>query len=598
MSTRTELYKAIIYECASAMSPEAIERILQEPLEQDNEGFDRYLRAFVAGEIPEAERIVPKKKLPRQATLEKVLSIWETLCLNTRRNNILDQLAEQLVRAPFGTEIGRLIAALDPHETAYTDFDFGRPRRIVEFTTLLRERIPPTTTEPGKFNSLDSLINGCTRGVVGASEIHQAILDWIYEPQGSRISFSLVESPWAVWSRGLSHEVLKNLFAALAKGKLQEYVQVNLALFDAQLWLEFTLVLRYAELTLLQVFEQRVMSGREGDRLAAATYLTFVGIWSELSYALQAQDSFLAEPSYQVSLQVLRSFAQKSYFPLFGPVLVSLSGAALAEVLTLQKVHAVEDSLEMAKIYNLLGCAFRYGGQFAEAVRHLERAVELAQRYGDTATEAACYANWGWTLTDWGRPREALVLAERALVLVRTVGYRPGEAYTLAALGHALEGIHRYSEAIDYLNRALTLARDLEDSLAQALSLLGLGLVYAATERYTEAVDTLAEARSTSVRSRDLAVVGQVCLALANAHKALHNYSLAISEGVQALLVLHRIQSPRWRGAGGLLVVLRGQMGEEQFETTLTQVTDELEQHARTPLLPQIKALMEEFARS
>ncbi|WP_287130043.1 tetratricopeptide repeat protein [Candidatus Cyanaurora vandensis] len=593
--TRSD-YKALVYECAAAMSPEAIERILSEPLAQDAAGFEDYLGQFVRGEIDPTERTLAKKKLPRQTTLDKIWQTWEKL-RHSQRDNVLDLLATQLVRAPLGTELAKLVAALDPLEKVYTNFDFSKPQRVVEFLQFLRER--NIDTEPAKFQRLDSLINGCRLGVQGCAEVNQAILDWAYEPQQPRISFGQSEGPWLAWGRKLSHPPLKAFLGAVGQGSLREFLGANLKLLDEPLWLEFALVLRYAEFTLLDLFEQRIMSGREGDRLANATYMTFLGVWAELGFELANLESPLMEVSYQVGLQVLKEFAQRPYFPLYGPLLVSLSGAALGEAVVhlREPLHEVEDIPEMAKIYNLLGCALRYQGRPQEAAQFFEIATALAQRHAQTQTEAACYVNSGWALVERGSPREALVLQEKALVLTRTVGHRVGESHTLVALGHTLAALYRHPEAIDYLNRGLGLARDLGETPAESLGLLGLGLVYEATERHSEAVTMLMEARDLCVRTQDLAVLGQVFLALAEAQKSLQKTKLAVQEGVQALLLLHRLQSPRWRQAGGLLVVLRGQLGEEAFAETLKSVTDGMSQGGFQRLYEHVLGLLTEFNR-
>lgn len=574
MDSHTEQYRAIIYECANALSPEAIEHILQDPLSQDPQRFGLYLHRFVQGELPTAEMTLGKKKPPRPATLEKIWRTWQTLCQNAQRDNILLQLAQQLAQAPLGTELSRLITALDPLETVYEAFDYRQPQRIAEFLTLLKAQLPEL--DPEKFKRLDSLVNGATRGLEGSAQVNRAILDWLYEPQQARISFGQSERVWRTWGRRFSHPFLKEWFDSLADGRLREFLETNLTLLDDALWLELALVLRYTEVVLLNIFEERVMSKSEADRMAVATYLTFIGVWSELGFYLATLGSPFAPVTYQASLQVLKQFAQRPYFPLYGPILVSLGGAALGEALTYLKepLHTVEDTPEMAKIYNLLGCALRYQGQ--EAARFFDIALDLAQRHGETLTEAACCVNRGYALAERGQPLEAIGLQERALVLTRTVGHRVGEAHALVALGHSLAGLYRFSEAMDGFNRGVALARDLGELPAVHLGLYGISLVYNATERYGEAAATLAEAREGCVLTQDLGLLGQVMLMTAEVQKALQKYKLAVSEGVQALFLLHRLQVPAWRRAGGLLVVLRGQLGAEPFDGLLREVCEEL----------------------
>jgi tetratricopeptide (TPR) repeat protein len=357
---------------------------------------------------------------------------------------------------------------------------------------------------------------------------------------------------------------LHQFFEAVAEGRVQEFVSANYALLDIPFWVELILVLRYTEGLLLEVFEQRLAL----DWVTIRVHLTFVALWAELAYYLRALGSSLTVPTQQVCLQTLKDFASRPYFPLYGQNLVSLSGAALGEALTyLEEGLPSEDSPAMAKIYNLLGYALREAGALAGAIKFCTAGAELAHQQGDMATQAACLVNGGRALREEGRPREALALEEKALVLTRTAGHQLGEAYTLAALGRSLSSLYRYNEALEVLTQGLQRARDLREQPCIALCLLGLGGVYEATERYSEALAVLQEALATN--SQDLGMVGRTLLAQAEVQKALQNYAQAVLSGAQAMLVLRSINSPRWRKAGGLLVVLRGQGGAERFEETL-----------------------------
>ncbi len=600
MTTRAEYYKLLIYQCANALSPEAIERILREPLAQEPEDFDVYLRTFVEGQLTKEQMTLAPKKIPRQPTLDKILRTWEVLQQTLRRDTMVEQLATDLLAAPAGSELSLLLTAFDPAESRYGDCNFTQPGRIVSFSQCLRQALS-LSREPTKSQALDSLLNGCTRGVQGCSEVDQAIRDWVFDaPQSNRISFSLLESPWQNWGQRFSHTPLRQLFEAIAAGRLDEFLGQHYRSLDSSLWVEWVLVLRFTEFTLLELFEQRLPAGIQATRLAINTHLTFISLWSQLSEYLRQQESALLLAAYKVSLQVLKSFARKPYFPLYGPMLVNLSGAAVGEVLTYlrEPLRQSDGSPELAKVYNLLGYVFTYQGTLAEALTYFDRGIEIAQTYGDTATEMACTINRSWALTEQNRPREAVSSLERALVVVRTIGHRLGEAYALAGLGHAYTAIYRYPEALEYFSRAMALARDRSETPCEVLCLLGIGSVYQATERYAEAADILAEAVNLSRRLQDLSTLAQALLIRAEAYNTLGNPGLAIREAVTALLIFDRLHSPRTRRVAGLLTILRGQLGAEHFEELLLGAVQTLEQTAISANLERVKQVMSEFGQS
>ena len=597
MSETIQVYKNIIYACAEAMSPEAIERLLQRALLEDPDGFEEYLRRFASGAIPEAERAYegPKKKrVPSQLTLDKILKTWEKLQVKAQQERGLRALVNKLAESDSGQELTTLFTDLDPQISP--DLNFQTAGRLLELSKLLKQKAQALQEDPGKFTALDQLGAGLADGIQAAEEVQRSVLTWIYEPQTPRMSFALPPSPWRSWSQGLSHPLNRAFFEALDRGEIQNFVGIYGTQLDLKSWVELSLLLRYTEFTLLEVFDQQVMSEKATERLAISTFLTIVSIWSELAFHLQSSNPAFSNSAFQVALYILRSFAQRSYFPRYGLILLSLSGGAVGEAIAhlAEPLRETLGSADMAKIYNLLGFTFRFAGRTEEAKSFLERAITWSREAQDSATEAACTTNLGCILQDIGQTREAITLHERALVLVRMVGDPRGEAYIKAHLGQALGAVYRYPEALELLERSLETAQNLEDPSCMVLALTGLGSVYLEMERPSEALVHLESSLDLAQKLGDFRSGAQNLLLMAEVYKALEQYRASVLRAAQALSLLASLKATGQRRARGLLTVLQGKMGEEAFASLLEELKPELEKSLGRGALERLQELWQE----
>jgi tetratricopeptide (TPR) repeat protein len=155
---------------------------------------------------------------------------------------------------------------------------------------------------------------------------------------------------------------------------------------------------------------------------------------------------------------------------------------------------------------------------------HLERALALAQRSGDTQCRIACLRSLGHDiLLKDGDVAAARVYLDEALELTRSLGNRLGEIQVLLSLGFAVyedafvRGGGGFAQARSYLEQARRGAREIGYRLGEGEALFYLGHVarddrseYAlARESYQQA---LRLAREIGARSRE----GRALLALAD----------------------------------------------------------------------------------
>jgi tetratricopeptide (TPR) repeat protein len=95
------------------------------------------------------------------------------------------------------------------------------------------------------------------------------------------------------------------------------------------------------------------------------------------------------------------------------------------------------DLVQQAKLYNNLGIAAYFAGDWDAALAQYERCRDLARRAGDLVLEATVVSNIGEILSDRGQLTEAIELFEEAREAFARAKYSIGVALTTGNLGRA-----------------------------------------------------------------------------------------------------------------------------------------------------------------
>jgi diguanylate cyclase (GGDEF)-like protein len=109
-----------------------------------------------------------------------------------------------------------------------------------------------------------------------------------------------------------------------------------------------------------------------------------------------------------------------------------------------------------------------------EALEHLERALEIARRYGYKRLQSVCLQTMGEAYQAMSRPEVALDIAREFLVLARESGDKWIEAYGLACVGDIRHHLGEDAEALEPLRAALAAFEALgsRDEVARVLRIL------------------------------------------------------------------------------------------------------------------------------
>jgi tetratricopeptide (TPR) repeat protein len=302
-----------------------------------------------------------------------------------------------------------------------------------------------------------------------------------------------------------------------------------------------------------------------------------------LNYALSSgQRDAIVNGCFQVSLQILRAFAQRDYFPLYGGVFASLAGNYLRDALNYldEPLRRVEGTQEKARILTLLGYSLQAQGQYDRATSFHQQAVEIAREAGDRACEVANLNHLSRICVAQKIYAEAINYSQRALILSRQSGDRLGEANALANFGYSevfqaqdTQQVEPevYENAIYYLEQGLQLSERLSDGQSQALCFSSLGIAYVVIQQPEKAIAYLEKGWQAAQFSGDLYLQGLNLTYLAEASYSLQNWETTIYTGTLGAYLLEQIGSNDWRKAAGLLTILQGQMGMEAFQRLLGQ---------------------------
>ncbi|MBG1240585.1 tetratricopeptide repeat protein [Nostoc sp. NZL] len=431
---------------------------------------------------------------------------------------------------------------------------------------------------------LEQFSEGITRGLASWQRLQDNLLSWMYEQKES-LGFGGVpgeRGPWASWAKQLNSELPKTLLRTLA---MEESAidfaerQRGITLRD---WVEMALILQFLQRGLINWFDQQAYDVKAGPKLSISTFLTFAVIWSQLASGFGSIGKIYGDACSQIMLQILRTFAQRPYFPFYGGIFASFTGTYLRDALDYldEPFRRGEGTQEKARILTLLGYSQRALGQYQRSIDFHQQALEIARNAGDRACEIANLNHLSRTYVQEQNYAEAINYSQRALILSRQAGDRTGEANALVNLGYSevmqaqeLENLEpeTYEAAINYLEQGLKLSEKLGDIQSKALCVSSLGIAYLVIGEHQTAIKYLEDGFKTAQVSGDLYLQGRNLAYLAEAYYHLQNSDKTIYTGCLGMYLLEQIASREWRQPAGLLTILQGQIGAEAFQKFLQQ---------------------------
>jgi tetratricopeptide (TPR) repeat protein len=589
-----------------ASSPEFIFRQLKQAITPDiSEQFETCLTEQINSNQDALEAIQSSQKLfagtsadlerarliRRDKALQNVHQAWKRLQKENHAKTIVANAAQQILNAELSQSLNALVQLLDCNQTnTLTLSELQQLGELLQQTQTLSSESTP------KQQEISQIASGITNGLRSYFRLEVYIVHWIYEPtkrlteegDGSSKSSAKVRDPWACWELHLQDSLLKELFQVLADDRSVVEFACQAPSSELSAWTELLITLQLLQRGMVSWFEKQPFDSKWGIASSSTMYLTFAVIYCHLSNGLvqtTTLDSVVgrlfAHNFFQVTLQTIRAFSRKPYFPIYGGVFALFSRDGLREALTylnepLQSIAGVQ---EKARFLTLLGYSQQAIRQYDRAREFHQQALESAQSAHDQICEIANLNHLSRVCIAQKNYAEGIAYSQRALIMARQVGDRLGEANALTNLGYSevlsaqqLEQTDRevYETALNYLKRGLQLSKKLDDQHSQAFCYSSLGIAHLLLQEPLAAVNHLQEATRLALISGDLYLQGLSFTYLAEAHYTLNHLGQAVWAACLGMYLLEQISSGEWRQAAGILMIIRGQ-DAEAFHQALSE---------------------------
>ncbi|MDJ0716526.1 MAG: tetratricopeptide repeat protein [Prochloraceae cyanobacterium] len=537
--------------------------------------FERCLQEKISQTQAQLETKIKASRILR--ALQTIEGEWERWQKENRTTAKIDSATEKIVNAEADDRFPILLKTIDPNQSEVLTLE-----QLQQLATALKQ-----ASKSLDEHNLGDLASGIRDGINSWQKLEGNLVSWIYEQGQSNLGFGGTieqKGPWGFWEKKVSSPLLQQLFQTLASNQsLVEFAAGQKSLEPAA-WVELAVVLQLLQRGLIQFFDQRIYNAKLGAKLSISTFLTFAVIWSQLGNGLNSPA--YADGCMKITLQILRNFSSREYFPLYGGIFASFSGEYIKEAIDYldEPLQQGEANLEKARILTLLGYSFKAQSRYEKAIDFHQKALEIARKAGDKTCEIANLNHLSRIYVAHKNYDEAINYSQRALILSRQSGDSLGQANALSNLGYSevlrarqLENIESevYETAINYLQQGLELSEKLSDRQSQALCYSSTGIAYVILEQYQAAIKSLNKGLEAAQFSGDLYLQGINFAYLAEAYYGISVLDKAICNGCLGMYLLEQIGASEWRQSAGLLTVLKGQQGEK-FEMILQQVRKDI----------------------
>ncbi|MDX2139435.1 MAG: tetratricopeptide repeat protein [Chloroflexota bacterium] len=162
----------------------------------------------------------------------------------------------------------------------------------------------------------------------------------------------------------------------------------------------------------------------------------------------------------------------------------------------LQTLNSVDsgDVETRGLVLSIAANAYAEQGDVDSADAFFNETIALAEKMGDAAAESTRRNNYGYFLTQIGRPRRAIAMLEQGLTISRARGEALTTAIQLDNLGLAHDSVSEYPQALDYHRQAVAVLETLDHPEWRASVQINLANTLLATGQMEEAGALLDEA--------------------------------------------------------------------------------------------------------
>jgi tetratricopeptide (TPR) repeat protein len=557
--SQEQIYRMLVREIAKGTG-EIFERCLSQRIDR------------TSGQL--ATKLKAARVLRALETIEKQWLRWQQ---ENQTSAEITDITKQILTAAPEQYFQTVVDAIDPNREAYLTRD-----KLQQLVSAIQSAIAQQDNRQ-LIEDWQQIAAGINRGLEDFGILETDLVSWIFD-SGSRFGGfgAEIPNPWRIWSQKLDRPVLQQLLQTLAReGTLVNSSQI-IDHLDLSTAIELAILLQYLQRGLVTWFDRQPYNAKFGKQLAYSTFLDFAIIWCQLWQLSEVIRPHLSQGCFGLMLQILRSFARRADFPLYSGVFVSFSGTYLQNTLEYfdEPLKQLAQTQEKARILTLLGYSQRTLGRYDRALAFHRQALTIATQAEDRSCEIANFNHLSRTCVYQKNYDEAISYSQRGLILARQFGDRLGEANALVNLGYSQVLAARqqatmeedsYSEAIGYLERGIELAHKQGDFSSQAFGYSSLGIAHVILGQPAEAIAVLTKGVELARYASNIYLQGLSVAYLAQAYYSIEEFALAVTYGCLGMYLLKQIEALEWRQPRGLMVIVRGQIGESGFNEILAQ---------------------------
>lgn len=548
--------------------------------------FERCLieqMTFARDRLEAAPNELKEAKAQRQVralcTLEEA---WNRYQETQRTQNACSDAVAKLLDAEEGDRLSILLQILDPNQTcAFSSKD------IESFAKEL-EQIRESDRDRNTVAELHNLATGLKQGLAAYKSLN--VLGWLYEkPQLGFESKAGANNPWAYWAKQTSSPLSKMFFTEQSNNHSAGSLAREQTRLDLSAWVELIVLLRGIQEGLVSWFDKQPYSIKAGNDAAASTLITFAIIWCELSSGfrqaeqlLEADRDRISNACFQVALQILRAFAQRDNFPIYGGVFVSFTGKGFRDTIAYldRPLKTIEKKQEKARILTVLGYSQQWAGNRDRALFLHEEALNLARQESDRNCEVANLNHLSRLKLSQGEFSEAIDLGQRALLFARQIGDSVGEINAIANLGYAEVRQAQQQEhisiadieaCIERLKRGMMLLEKHKDFLSEVFCTLGMGIALLVLEQSNNAKSYLEKSLAITIKLGNLELEGLSHATLGEVNYQLGQLPSAVFHACLGMYLLEQKNANGQRQVANLIAILKGKLGDRSFKQVLQQ---------------------------
>ncbi len=547
------------------------DRIVQEFETGSDDIFNQCLAecsAIIQTNTNSDDEMKQAKAIRRGRALKTIQSEWQRYQDEQSRKSAIATALSSLLSAPPETRLTVWLTTFDPNS----------PNRLtLDQQQQLAQQLKSLSAGDANWAAI---AQGIDRGIASWKNLELNLVQWMFS-RSTNLGFASeadAGGPWKLWAAEVKSEVPRSLFELL-NARNVDFSQWRETVEDGD-WVELVIVLLTAQRGLVAWAETQPYNSKGGRQLCISTFLTFSVLWSQLSGHFATTRPTLQTASFQIVLQMLRSFAQKPYFPLYGGMVAMLSQGSFNDLLTYldEPLKKVDKTQEKARILTLIGYSQQVMRHVDSAIAFHEQALEIAQSEELSVRDLPCaIANLNHLSRAQAAAKqygEALGLAQQALILARQTGDSLGQANALANVGYSeilgARQLDRLDEdsaeiPISQLLQGLQLATNLDDRTSQALCNNSLGIAYGMLNRPDRALPYLAAGLQAAQESGDRYLQGLNLTYFCEVQEAMGEADSAMLSAILGMYTLEQIEAIEWQQSRNWLLVLRGRLGEVVF---------------------------------